>query len=178
MSRQTTVNSLMKIDKILSKTVEIICVLLLIATVTTISVSIFTRFVIFYPLNFADALGKYMMMWMAFLGSGLAIKAGEHIAVDMFMDKLNAKNRKILLVIIDVLISIFLIFLIYYGWIFALSGKGSHDPFVFGISMMIPYLSVPVGFAYILVQLNITTILRVLKEDPDPAVKEKSLLPD
>lgn len=176
MSRQKVVNSLDKVDRVMSKTVEVICVILLIATVTTISASIFTRFVIFYPLNFADALGKYMMMWMAFLGSGLAIKAGEHIAVDMLIDRLKEKSRKLLLITITVIVSVFLIFVIYYGFIFAWSGKGSNDPFVFGISMMIPYLSVPIGFAYILIQLNITTALTILRNEKKSGLEDNLLL--
>lgn len=164
MDRQSTLLSLRKIDDILSLVVKVICVILLGAIVTTISVSVFTRFVIFYPLNFADALAKYLMMWMAFLGSGLAIKEGEHIVVDMFVNKLGGRAKKMLLIAINIVVSIFLMIVIYYGFLYALSGRDSHDPFVFGISMLIPYLSVPVGACYMLIQINLTTFIRMLGE--------------
>lgn len=167
LSRQMTLVVLRKIDGILSSTVKIICVILLIAIVATISVSVFTRFVIFYPLNFADALAKYLMMWMAFLGSGLAIKEGEHIVVNMFVEKLGSKGKRTMLLITNVVVSAFLIVVIYYGYLYALSGKGSHDPFVFGISMMIPYLSVPIGACYMLIQINLTTFIQMLTNKVD-----------
>lgn len=154
--------SLKKIDKILGSFIQITCVVLLAFMVMTISISILTRFVFFNPLNFADALAKYLMIWLAFLGSGLAIRAGEHIVVDMFSNSLKDKAQKKLILFINILVSIFLVIIIYNGFIFALSGIGSHDPFVFGISMIIPYLSVPIGFLYMLIQLNITTTLSLL----------------
>ncbi|OZU88024.1 hypothetical protein CIL03_12870 [Virgibacillus indicus] len=156
---------LKKVDNVLGKTVQILCVALLAIIVLTISISITTRFVFFNPLNFADALAKYLMIWMCFLGSGLAIRAGEHIVVEMFRDSLTEKGRKKLIVFIDIVVSVFLIIVIYNGFIFAFSGLGSHDPFVFGISMIIPYLSVPIGFIYMLIQLNITTALSLLSKE-------------
>lgn len=158
---------LKRIDSILGKTVQILSVVILAIIIITISVSITTRFVFFNPLNFADALAKYLMIWMCFLGSGLAIRSGEHIIVDLFSNSLSEKASKRLMVFINVIVSVFLILVIYQGMSFALSGLGSHDPFVFGISMIIPYLSVPVGFAYMLVQLNITTILSLISTNPN-----------
>ncbi len=153
---------LKKTDKILGTIAQIACIALLAIIVITISISIFTRFVFFNPLNFADALAKYLMIWMCFLGSGLAIRAGEHVVVEMFSNSLKEKSRKKLILFINIIVSLFLIIIIYNGLIFAFSGIGSHDPFVFGISMLIPYLSVPVGFFYMLIQLNITTVLSLL----------------
>ncbi|MFD2044522.1 TRAP transporter small permease [Ornithinibacillus salinisoli] len=169
MNRQKTFDSLDRVDQVIAKAVEIVCVILLAAIVIVTSMSVFSRFVIFNPLNFADALSKYLMMWMVFLGSGIAVRAGEHIVVDMFTDKIKGKSKKMLLIVIDILISVFLIIIIYYGFINAWSGKDSHDPFVFGVSMMIPYLSVPVGFSYILFQLNLTTVLSILKVEKQPS---------
>ncbi len=165
MSKQAKLETLKRIDQALSKTVQNICIALLVAIVATVSIAVFTRFVIFYPLNFSDALAKYMMMWMAFLGSGLAIRAGEHIAVDMFVSKIKGSSKKKLLIIMNILVSIFLIAVTYYGFQNAWNGKDSHDPFVFGISMMIPYLSVPVGALYALIQMNLTTLIRLYTED-------------
>lgn len=163
MSQQSGLGLFLKrFDSMLGKTVQILCVAILAVIVLTITVSITTRFVFFNPLNFADALAKYLMIWMCFLGSGLAIRSGEHIVVEMFSDSLSEKGKKKLIVFTDIVVSIFLILIIYNGFTFALSGLGSHDPFVFGVSMIVPYLSVPIGFAYMLVQLNITTILSLI----------------
>ncbi|MGY4691415.1 TRAP transporter small permease [Salibacterium sp. K-3] len=164
MNNQAMVARLEKADRVLALAVKVVCVTLLGAIVLSISASIFTRFVVFSPLNFANGLSKYLMMWMAFLGAGLAIRDGEHIVVDMLLRKLNGGNRTRLLLFINTLVSVFLLIIVYYGFLYALSGIDSNNPFVFGINMMIPYLSVPVGALYMLVQLNITTVLKLWKE--------------
>src|SRR5699024_1411321 len=102
----------------------------------TISVSILTRFVFFTPLNFADALAKYLMLWLCVLGSGLAIRSGEHVLVEMFSTKLSGKSKKIWLVFVDIVVSIFFIFIIYNGITFALSVIGFIDPFVSDLSLL------------------------------------------
>lgn len=165
MDRQRTLNVLMKTDQIVSRSIEILCVILLASIVITISISVLSRFVVFNPLNFANPMSKYLMIWLAFLGAGLAFRYGEHIAVDMISDRLKQKTRKKLMIAIDILTSSFLTVMIYYGFIFAMSGINSNDPLVFNISMIIPYLSVPVSFIYMLFQLNLSTVLHILKTD-------------
>lgn len=154
-----------KIDKWLATTVQVTCVLLLAGIVMTISASVFSRFVIFNPLNFADALAKYMMQWMAFLGVGLALRSGEHVLVDILATNFSTRQAKVLLVVLNILVSVLFATVAYYGALNALSGLSSRDPFVFGMSMAIPYSSVAVGAAYALIQSNITTWLNL--QDPD-----------
>ena len=162
MTKEKVVHFLDKIDHFLISFIKLICAILLIAMVATISVSVFTRFVIFSPINFADALTKYLMIWLAFLGSGLSLRYREHIALVMILEKLTEKQRNKLLVMIDVAVSIFLIVIIYYGTIFSLGGLTSTDPLVFGIKMIYIYLAVPVGALYALIHLNILTIKTIL----------------
>jgi len=169
LSRERILLLLQRSEAILSKVVEVICVALLGIIVITISVSIFTRFVVFHPLNFADPLAKYLMIWMVFLGIGLAIREGEHIVVDLLESRMRGKGKTYLLILVNGAISVFLVVVIYYGFLNAWSGRHSEDPFVFGISMMIPYLSVPIGATYALVQIMLSSIIRLLDTDiPDP----------
>src|SRR5699024_2186409 len=109
-----------------------------------------------------------LMIWLCFLGSGLVIRSREHVIVEMFSNKLSGKSKKIWLVFVDTVVSIFFIFIIYNVIILALSGIVYNDPFVFGISMVIPYLSVPIGFTYMLIQINITTILSLISTEDEP----------
>lgn len=155
---------LRRFDRLLSSTVRFTCVLLMGGIVLTISASVFSRFVIFTPLNFADALAKYLMQWMAFLGVGLAIRSGEHVLVDILAVNFSNRMAKTLLIAINILVSILFTTIAYYGTLNALSGINSRDPFVFGVPMAIPYASVAVGAVYSLIQMNITTWLNF--QDP------------
>ncbi|WP_126979605.1 TRAP transporter small permease [Frigidibacter oleivorans] len=172
MPETTFTARLRRFDLHLSSAVRSICVALLGAIVLTISASVFSRFIIFNPLNFADALAKYLMQWMVFLGVGLAIRSGEHVLVDIVAVKLSRRSARVLLVLNNALVSVLLAVVAYYGTLNALSATGSRDPFVFGISMAIPYASVAVGAAYALVQSNITTWLNL--HDPDFSLQTPS----
>lgn len=172
MMQRATIDTVEKFDKTLARIVEVICIALLAAIVTTICVSVFTRFVIFYPLNFADALAKYLMQWMAFLGVGLAIRNGEHILVDMFTSSLQTKYRLNLYVFTNILLIGLFATITYFGIIYALSGWKSQDIFVFGVSMAVPYFSVPVGASYALIATLLATWLAVAKSNtPDAPIE-------
>jgi TRAP-type C4-dicarboxylate transport system permease small subunit len=175
-SKARILGFLQRLDILLSKSVEMICVGLLLVIVITVSVSIFTRFIVFQPLNFADPLAKYLMIWMVFLAAGLAIREGEHIAVDLLRSHLRGTSKSVLLILSNSAVAIFLGVVIYYGILNAWSGRHSEDPFVFGVSMMIPYLSVPVGATYALVQLLLSLSLQLLGNAENGPGKE--LYPD
>jgi TRAP-type transport system small permease protein len=141
-----------------------ICFFLLFLIVIAVSLSLVTRYFFFYPLNFSDQLSKYLLIWLSFLGASLGVKYGSHIAIDMFIKNLSKANRKFILIVVDLLISFFLILLIYYGFQFALSAKLFNDPLVFGLNMMYPYLSVPVGSLVLLAEVNLCMILWLCDE--------------
>ncbi|MFV0332931.1 MAG: TRAP transporter small permease [Tropicimonas sp.] len=145
-------NRFVHIEHRLHGMVRAMCLILLAAIVLTISASVTARFVIFTPLNFADPLSKYMMQWMAFLGVGLAIRTGAHVLVDMGVRAYPARAQRAIGLIIAVLVMVLFAIVLRYGLVNAWSARTSSDPFVFGIPMVYPYLSVPVGAAYALVE--------------------------
>ena len=89
-------------------------------------------------------------MWIISCGQGPRFPAN----LKNFMAMLSA-----------VLVSIFLIVISYYGYFFSWMMRDcSTDPLVFGISMMIPYLSVPVGATYSLLQLWLTVFIIMMSQ--------------
>lgn len=158
-----SIETIERLDRSLARLVELTCVALLAIIVSTICISVVTRFVIFYPLNFADALAKYLMQWMAFLGVGLAIRTGEHVLVDMFTNSLTERWRLNFYVFTNILLMGLFTAIVYFGTIYAMSGWNSQDVFVFGVSMAVPYFSVPVGGAYALIATFFATWLAVAK---------------
>ena len=156
------IHFLHKSESYLIKFLKVICSILFCLIIIDVFSSVLSRYVLFYPLNFADQLAKYLVIWLAFLGTSLAINEGSNIAIDLLVRKLSTQSKNILLIVIDIMVSIFLFVIIYYGFLFAWQAKNFNDPLVFGMSMIYPYLSVPIGFLFILVIVNIRTILIVL----------------
>ena len=137
------------------------CCFLLVAIVLVTSTSVFFRYVLSVPLNFADQLSAYALAWICFVGSGVVLAHGEHVAVDFFEKRLPVSLRRAVYLIYVVCFSLFLLAMIYYGSIYAWGVRGSIDPLLLNMSMMVPYLSVPVGSAYMLLQLHLSWLSRV-----------------
>lgn len=157
------VETIERIDLVLKRVIEITCVALMVAIIATILASVTARFVIFYPLNFADALAKYLMQWVAFLGVGLAIRTGEHVLVDMVTSTLDNRWRLNLYVFTNLLMIGLFAAIVWHGTTYAMSGLRSRDIFVFNISMAIPYFSVPVGAAYALLATSFATWIAIAR---------------
>ncbi len=155
---------LRKIQEYFSKAGRLFCACCLIAIIISTSLSVFLRYVFFLPLNFSDSLSVLLLTWMVFVGSGLAIASGEHVFVDYFLSRFPANLKNFMAMLSAVLVSIFLIVISYYGYFFSWMMRDSTDPLVFGISMMIPYLSVPVGATYSLLQLWLTVFIIMMSQ--------------
>lgn len=142
---------------------RVFCVACLLAIVVCTGLSVTFRYVFFLPLNFSDPLSVLFLTWVTFVGTGLAVYSGEHVFVDYFISRCPQTIRDSATVVTTVLISFFLIMISYYGFRFALAMKDSHDPLVFNISLLVPYISVPVGMAYTLVQLWLVAGIALLE---------------
>ena len=158
-------DTLQRAQKVLTRITEIVCACLLSILVANIFVSVFSRYVFFIPLNFANQLSKYLVMWLAFMGSSLAIERGEHVAVELLLNRLSIPIRNVLLIMLDILVSIFFITVIYFGFKFSINAmlSGFRDPLIWHMNLMYAYLSVPVGFIFILIQTNLCTVIEIRK---------------
>src|SRR5699024_12490425 len=153
------VEKLQKIDKILNNIIKLISILLLAASIITVTISVTTRFIFFAPLNFADPLAAYLMALLSFLGISLGITQNEHISVYILLNRFTLKIKRKIILYTSIIISLFLLALINYGIIFGLSGLDTHDNLVFGLNMSIPYFSVSIGALYALIALNIKNLI-------------------
>lgn len=147
-------------QQVATKIGAVFCCLLLVSIILVTSASVFFRYVLSTPLNFADQLSAYALAWICFIGSGVVLAHGEHVAVDFFEKRMPFWVQKVAYLIYVISFSLFLITIIYYGSIYAWGVRGSIDPLLLNMSMTVPYLSVPVGCAYMLLQLHLSWIAR------------------
>jgi len=85
---------------------------LLVALVAAMAMLVFVNVVCRYVFNFSliwvEELTRYMMVWLGFLGSGLVLRFGAHVAVDLFQDLLPpAAARAVRAAIVVVLAFLF-----------------------------------------------------------------------
>ena len=68
------------------------------------------------PVNWAQDVSLLAFAWLTFIGSDIIAKSGSLIRIDMLADKLPASVQKILTLIFDVMMVLFLLILIVYGF--------------------------------------------------------------
>ena len=114
------------------------------------------RYVFSYKLGAAAETATMAQIWMILLASGIAMKKNMHVGVDILLRKLNVKAQKIVVAASTIIIMIFLIMVLKGSVQLIIVGAQSTSPAI-SIPMWIPYLSVPIGIVYIMLELIILT---------------------
>ena len=136
------------VNKIANAQVQICSVILcLLGALMSIVIflQVFFRFVVYVPFPWSEEFARYMMVWMAMLGSVIALRWGRHIGVRVLVEKIPGRGYDLVVVPCVQLILIgFLGVLCVQGVHLAVFNMGQRSP-AMEIPMLIPYLSLPVG---------------------------------
>ena len=114
-------------------------------------VQVFTRYVMNNSLAWTEEMARYSFVWMSMLASSVAVRSGNHAAVNILENKLPGRAKAVHRVIIHLFIVVGAAFMITQGMkmMGAVSGKPST---VLRIPMQYIYMAIPVGGFGILVQ--------------------------
>ena len=110
-----------------------------------------------HPINWSQDMSLFLFAWSVFLSADAALRADKLVNIDLVVNHLSDRMRKILAVITYVIILIFLAVLIYYGVKLSLFSRRRVFQGIPGFSYTWVILSVPVGS---LLQ-SITVILKL-----------------
>ena len=118
------------------------------------------RYIFNYKLGAAAETATFAQIWMILLASGIAMRKNMHVGVDILLRKLNTKTQKIIITASTIIIMIFLIMVLKGSVQLIMVGAQSTSPAI-SVPMWIPYLSVPIGVFYIMLELMILTFKRL-----------------
>jgi len=124
--------------------------------------------------RWTEEVSLILMVWLSMLGSGLAVRAGEHLAVDVVVRQFSTKIQRWLLRLVWVLVIAFGCYLIWYG--FQLSFRTMSQTFSatkLPIGWM--YLGIPFG-GMLIVLYSLRNLLQVRIEGDAEAVKRSTFL--
>jgi TRAP-type C4-dicarboxylate transport system permease small subunit len=122
------------------------------------------RYIFNYKLGAAAETATFAQIWMILLASGIAMKKNMHVGVDILLRKLNLQTQKIIISISTIIIMIFLIMVLKGTVQLLVVGAQSTSPAI-SIPMWIPYLSVPIGVSYIMLELMILTFTKLKQKN-------------
>jgi TRAP-type C4-dicarboxylate transport system permease small subunit len=141
---------------IIRKVINYLVIIFFVYMVLAVFYQVLGRYVFNYKLGAAAETATMAQIWMILLASGIAMRKNMHVGVDILLRKLNVKAQKIIVSVSTIVIMIFLIMVLKGSVQLIIVGAQSTSPAI-SIPMWIPYLSIPIGIFYIMLELIILT---------------------
>jgi TRAP-type C4-dicarboxylate transport system permease small subunit len=118
--------------------------------VVIISAQVWYRFILNDPLSWSEEAGRYLFVWISFMGAAAGVRYQVHLGIDL-MDKLLSPGAyRWVVVLVNLIIQIFLLLIIYWGFKILGIIQFQESPSMH-ISMRYPYMAVPVGGIFMLI---------------------------
>lgn len=133
-----------RFEQVLVTANRVIIFLMMAVMATLVFTNVITRYVFNFSIIWAEEVSQYLMIWIAYLGAGLAMREGRHVAIEMFQDRLSRILAKRLRMVVGALVLAFLGVVTVLGFQFVAFAWQQETP-VLNISLGIPYLAVPLG---------------------------------
>ncbi|HEU0201610.1 MAG TPA: TRAP transporter small permease [Burkholderiaceae bacterium] len=111
---------------------------------TLVFINVVSRYVFNHSIIWVEELTQYQMIWITYVGAGLALREGRHVAVDIVEGLLPPLWRRRVRLAIGVAILIFLVAVAVLGFQIAAFTWDQETP-VLNIPTGVPYLGVPIG---------------------------------
>lgn len=128
----------------------------LILLLSGMSVVVFTNVSLRYLTNFsitwAEEVARYCMIWMTFLGAGLALRYGGHVAITNLQDTLTGRAAMALRGVIVLIILIFCAIMVWIGHDYMQRMRFQLTPAT-RVPFSYIYAAIPAGFALLIVHL-------------------------
>jgi TRAP-type C4-dicarboxylate transport system permease small subunit len=136
---------------------ERICALLMAVLVLTVWLGVADRYAYQLGATWTEELARYTMIWCALLAVPCGAYRREHIGLEFVLNFMPKRYRRILQLVLDLTGLAFFTFLTFYSIGMTVEGRTQHAN-IFGMTMLVPFASVPVSSALTVVQLIVTMV--------------------
>ena len=141
---------LSRISNLLNSVTEAVCCIFLLAMTLTVALQVICRYLLGAALTWSEEFSRYGLVWITFLGGGIAVKRGAHMGVEALVNALSPKTRKIVQLFTLLSVVGFLVIATLKGFQLALFNMNQHSP-AMGVPMGAVYLAIPIGCLIMLV---------------------------
>jgi TRAP-type C4-dicarboxylate transport system permease small subunit len=109
------------------------------------------------PLVWVEEVSIFLMIWMTFVGAGVALRRGGHVAMTILIERMPLWLARALWHVSQAAILAFVVILAWQGWLLALAVERQRSP-ALELSMLWPYMVMPLGAAFIASQIVAATL--------------------
>lgn len=112
---------------------------------------VLVRYVLPFPVPWLEEAATYLSGYMAMIGASVCLRVGYHLQVDLLRDALPVSGQHILMIIQNLLVFGFGLFLLRYGIAFVQLGQGQTSPSTFFL-VSHARMAMPIGGALLMLQ--------------------------
>ncbi|MFP4348847.1 MAG: TRAP transporter small permease [Desulfococcaceae bacterium] len=141
----------------------------MLAMVVIIAAQVWFRFMMNDPLAWSEEAGRYLFVWISFVGAAAGVRYQVHLGIDLPPLLLSEKACRVVVVLVNLVIQVFLVVIAYWGIRILGIIKFQVSPSM-QISMLYPYLAVPVGSILMLINSLRITVATISGRTLDPEV--------
>lgn len=141
-----------------------VVVLLLAAMSTIVFANVSLRYLSNFSITWAEEVARYLMIWMTFLGAGLSLRIGGHVAITNLHDFLGIRLQRALRALIGLLLICFFVAMMWIGYEYMMRMGRQLTPAT-RIPFSYIYAAMPIGFVLMIVHLLLIARSYVLGED-------------
>jgi TRAP-type C4-dicarboxylate transport system permease small subunit len=134
--------------------------MLMAGMVVIVSAQVWYRFILNDPLSWSEEASRYLFVWISFMGAAAGVRYQVHLGIDLMEKILPAGSYRIAVIIVNLIIQVFLLIIIYWGFKILGIIQFQESPSMH-ISMRYPYMAVPVGSIFMFinsVRITVSTI--------------------
>ncbi|MCG8529609.1 MAG: TRAP transporter small permease [Desulfovibrionales bacterium] len=130
-------------------------------------VQVFTRYLFNYSFTWFEELGRYMGVFIAFLGASIGVRTGSHFTMDLVVSKLSRPWRRPIVLFTHILSAFFFIIVAWYSYksVVRMYGYETTSP-TMEIPMYIAYMPIPVFSVFIALRFLIQGYLKIKADGP------------
>ncbi len=133
-----------RLSEAVNRAVEVVAMAVVGVMVAVVAFGVASRFFLRAPVAWSDELSRYLFVWLSFLGAAVALRRGMHVGVDVLAKRLPSPTQSWLRKVTTAMVLVFLLVVTVAGLQLALFASAQRSP-AMRISMLWPYLAVPVG---------------------------------
>ena len=137
---------------IFDRTLSIVVAVILAVLTLTMFVQVLLRYVFGGALDWSVEIGRYLFLWFCFLGFSITLRRGGHVSVRFIVDLFPLWVQRMLLIISDICIFIFLGFIIVEGGFLTHIIRNNISP-VMQIPMCYVYIVIPISGILLIIYL-------------------------
>jgi len=157
--------------KLINKGAKYFVFVLMIFLVVIVFAEVIARYLFNTSLRYTEEIVIYSMVWLGLIGAGVAVKENTLISINSLLQSFSPKITKLIKVVGNIMIIILLLWIVKSGINYTLRNITQLSP-TMQISMMYPYLSIPVGCG-ILILHYIDSVVRILFKKEELQLTQK-----